>query len=599
MSPAATTVAGHLAALAERGAPSDSGLRLLGPAGEATWLGWEEVASRASRAAGALVAAGVRPGDRVGLLLPTSAGFFDAWFGAMWAGAIPLALYPPVRLGRMATWVEGTLAALRTVGARAVVTDAVVGRVTGLVEAGLGPSVAWLRAERLGEGPPRSVHRADAQDAAMIQLSSGTTGAPKATSLSHAAILANAQVLLDEILRCDPVDGDPRPGGVSWLPLYHDMGLIGCVLPALLGPGPLTLIPPERFLARPALWLQAISTYRGTVSPAPNFAYALATERVRDDELVGVDLSSWSLALNGAEPVSARVCQAFVDRFSAFGLRPDALRPVYGLSEMALAVTFPRRGGVEALRVDPDALAGDRVVVSPEGAPWVGCGPPLPGYRVGILDTAGAPLPEDHVGRVVVDGPSALSGWFGSTAPARVDGWVHTGDLGFLHEGDLYVVGRQRDRIKLRGRHHAPQDLEAAADAVPGVRTGCAAAVADLSEDGERLLLFVEVREAVDGLADAVVDAVRGACGVAPDAVVLLAPGTLPRTSSGKIRRAEALAQWRAGTLVPPAAVGPLHLAGVLARSTLARWQGRARAWLERDATHDDATTSERRDTTE
>lgn len=591
MTSAAGTVALRLADLGERGAPQGAGLRILGASGVAAWMPWPEVAARASRAAGALRAAGVGPGDRVGLLLPTSAGFFDAWFGTLWLGAIPLALYPPVRLGRIDAWVEGTLAALRTVGARAVVTDATVGRVTGQVEAGLGPAVAWLRAERLGEGDPVAVHAAKPDDVAMIQLSSGTTGAPKATALSHAAILSNAAVLLDEIVRCDPLDGDTPPGGVSWLPLYHDMGLIGCVLPALLGPGPLTLIPPERFLAKPALWLGAISTYRGTVSPAPNFAYALATERIRDEELVGVDLSSWSLALNGAEPVSARVCEAFVERFAAYGLRRSALRPVYGLSEMSLAVTFPRTGGVRPLRLDPDGLAEDRVVVAEQGVAWVGCGEPLPGYRVGILDEAGTTLPEDRIGRVVVDGPSALSGWWGSKAPPRVDGWVQTGDVGFLHDGALFVVGRQRDRIKLRGRHHAPHDLEAAADAVAGVRTGCAAAVAELTEDGERLLLFVEVRDAVAGLADAVVDAVRGACGVAPDVVVLLAPGTLPRTSSGKIRRAETLAQWRLGTLVPPSSVGPLQLAGVLARSTVARWQGRARALLGGGVTQDDATT--------
>ena len=590
MSADAPTVALHLARLADRGAPEGAGLRFVGANEAATWLPWSEIAARAASAAGALAATGVRVGDRVGLLLPTSPGFFDAWFRALWLGAVPLALYPPVRLGRMAAWVDGTTAALRTVGARAVVTDATVGRVTGAVEAALGPSVAWLRVEDLPAGVPRPVHTAAADAPAMVQLSSGTTGAPKATVLSHAAILANAGALLDEIFACNPRGGDPEPGGVSWLPLYHDMGLIGCVLPALLGPGPLTLIPPERFLARPALWLRAISRYRGTVSPAPNFAYAMATERVRDDELDGVDLSCWSLALNGAEPVSARVCAAFVARFSAYGLRPDAIRPVYGLSEMALAVTFPRRGGVRPLCLDRDALAEDRVVPSPDGAPWVGSGEPLPGYRVGILDAKGAPLGPDRLGQVVVDGPSALSGWWGSTKPPRIEGWVHTGDVGFLHDGALFVVGRQRDRIKLRGRHHAPQDLEAAADAVPGVRTGCAAALADVDEDGERLLLFVEVREPRPGLAEAVVEAVRAACGVAPDAVVLLAPGTLPRTSSGKIRRSATLAQWRSGALLPPQDVGTLRLAGVLAGSLFARWQGRARAWLGVGLTHDDAT---------
>lgn len=552
-----------------------TGLRFLDGQERDTFYAWPVVRDRAAAAAGALLRAGVKAGDRVVIVLPTDVVFFDAYFGAIWMGAVPVPLYPPVRLGRMDEYVERTAGMVRNVSAVAVVSDARVGRVLGRVIEAARPPLGYLDVSKLN-GAPAPMTAQDPDALCMVQFSSGTTVDPKPVALTHAQVLANAEVILERIFEANAVDGDPPAAGVSWLPLYHDMGLIGCVFPALLAPGPLTLIPPERFLLKPALWLRAISRWRGTVSPAPDFAYALCVERITDEELEGVDLSSWSLALNGAEPIRPATLRAFTERFARWGFNQRALTPVYGLSEASLAVTFtPTLRGPRVVRLDPDALATGTAVDSDTGSEHVTVGSPFRGFAIELRDPTGAVLPERRVGRLFARGPSVMQGYLGRDAQPIVDGWLDTGDLGVLIDGELVITGRAKDVIIQRGHNHAPHDLERAVDVVEGVRTGCAAAVADLTEDGERVLIFVEVREARDGQADACTQAVRAATGLTPDLVVLLEPGTLPRTSSGKIRRAETLRRFREGSLTPPRAVTPTMLAGVLATSWLAHLRAR------------------------
>jgi acyl-CoA synthetase (AMP-forming)/AMP-acid ligase II len=554
-----------------------AGYRFLDAGERETWHDMATQWHRATHVAGGLRAAGLGHGDVVALMLPTSPGFLDAWFGCQILGAVPVALYPPVRLGRLDEFFDRTDAMLGASGAVALVTEPRVRRVLGrLVERRALPRGVHDVADLLAATEAVTGPLPDADHLAMIQFSSGTTVHPKPVALTHRQILSNAAVITDVIVRADPLDGPSPAAGVSWLPLYHDMGLIGCVLPALLAPGPLTLLPPEVFLARPAVWLRALSRYRGTISPAPSFAFALATERVRDEELDGVDLSCWTLALNGAEPISVPACEAFLDRFARWGLPRTAIVPVYGLSEMSLAVTFgDTRAELPLRRWSVAALAEGRAEPDAEGVTLVDVGRPLPGYAVQIRAADGQPAPEGEVGRVWCAGPSRMERYLDRAEQPFDGAWLDTGDLGFVYEGRLTITGRAKDVLVLRGRNHAPQDLERAADAVDGVRTGCAAAVADVGPEGERALMFVEVRQAREGLADAISDAVLARAGVRPDLVVLLAPGTLPRTSSGKIRRAETLARWRAGTLTPPDQVDALHLAGTLARSAL----GWVRAW--------------------
>jgi fatty-acyl-CoA synthase len=576
----AATLAGLLARAAERtraaGAEDRWGIRFVDRREDAVWLDWVALEARARRAAGALRARGVRAGDRVGIILPTSPLFVDAFLGCQVLGAVPVPLYPPVRLGRLDEYFDRTAAMLGKVDARLLVADALVRRILGQLQARWKAPLGTLAAEELSEGTAIGPVPRDPDALAMVQFSSGTTMDPKPVGLSHRAVIANTEAILDFM----PEGADPPHAGVSWLPLYHDMGLIGCIFPAMHRPGPLTLIPPEVFLLRPAIWLRTLSRSRGTVSPAPDFAYGLCLDRVQDAELAGCDLSSWRLALDGAEPVSPERLRRFAERFAPWGLRPEALTPVYGLSEAALAVTFGRTDAPPRSRTVDRRRLGEGVAEAPtlEGGPpveLVSVGLPLRGFAVEVRGADRDPLPERRVGRVWVRGPSLMRGYLDRAEQPLVEGWLDTGDRGFLWDGELYICGRDKDVVIQRGRNHDPSDLERAVDDVEGVRTGCAVAVGRVGEAGEELLLFVEVRSPGADLAERCRQSVLARTGLDPGLVVLLEPGTLPRTSSGKLRRAEALRQFEAGTLLPPSAVTPWLLAGALARSALGYLRGR------------------------
>ncbi len=558
-------------------------------------LTFAELFERARKTAAGLAELGVRPGDRVALVLPTGPDFMDAFFGALCAGAVPVPLYPPLRLGRMEEFHARTTRMLEVTGARVLLSDARVSRLLGVAVARARVPLGCLQiADVRARGQGRHLHEGTGDQLGLIQFSSGTTVDPKPVALTHAALLANAEAI-DSFL---PEGGAHQQQGVTWLPLYHDMGLVGCLLLAVIHPGPLALLGPELFLARPALWLRAISRHRGTVSPAPNFAYGLCLKRVRDEELAGCDLSSWQLALNGAEPVSAGVLRRFAERFAKFGLDPRALTPVYGLSEASLAVTFTPKGRgarFTALEAGPlhtrreAVIAGNTLSLEAPGVVEVASvGMPLPGLAVRIARSLAEPAPlfEGEVGRVLVSGPSIMSGYFGqpeATARALQDGWLDTGDLGFVLGGELHLCGRAKDLVILRGQNHAPQEFEDALDGLPGVRTGCAAAIGFLpggadEGEGEQLLLLVEreggpsaeAAAAQPPLEEQIRSRVLERTAVRAHTVLLLAPGTLPRTSSGKLRRGEALRQLHAGELHAPDRVSVLSLAREAARSMAA-----------------------------
>jgi acyl-CoA synthetase (AMP-forming)/AMP-acid ligase II len=518
------------------------------------------IRKRAREVAAALAARGIASGDRVALVLPTSPAFVECFFGAILAGAIPVPLYPPVRLGRMEEYHRRTAALLKGVGAAVVITDDRVRRLLGLATDQALPRLGCLTASELSGGGELE-RSASGTDIGLIQFSSGTTVESKPVALTHANMLANVAAIDAYIAE----DNAPSPSGVSWLPLYHDMGLIGCLFMALYRPGSMTLIPPEVFLARPAIWLRAISRRRATISPAPNFAYGYCTKRVRDEEMEGVDLSSWSLALNGAEPVTGAVLQRFSERFARWGFRESALTPVYGLSEAALAVTFKPVGGRYRTReVDPGvATAGHGGGNGMRDA--VSVGQPIAGVEVEIRGPEGV-VPAGRVGRIYVRGPSVMNGYFQRpemTASAIQDGWLDTGDIGFEDGDELYICGRAKELIILRGANHAPHEFEEALDGLAGVRAGCVVAVGFMGTEGqgEELALLVETEgEPPADLKDQIRSRVAEHTGIRPAAVELLAPGTLPRTSSGKLRRGEAGQLWTAGQLHPPRRVTVLGM---------------------------------------
>jgi acyl-CoA synthetase (AMP-forming)/AMP-acid ligase II len=544
-----------------------------------TFLPWAEVARRAGHAAAALARRGVAPGDRVAIVLRTEPAFLDAFFGAWLAGAVPVPLYPPVRLGRMDEYAASTARMLAVSGARCVVSAGGSLRLLGPAVERAAPPLGCVDAGDLGREPGRLARPVAPEDLGLVQFSSGSTVEPKAVALTHAALAAQSDAL---VVATQP---GPEDVLVSWLPLYHDMGLIGALLGAMSYPGPLVLVPPEHFLARPALWLRAVARHRGTISAAPSFAYAYAADRVRDEDLAGLSLSTWRLALDGAEPVSGDAMRRFAARFARHGFSPGALVPVYGLAEASLAVTFARPGrALDGRRVDAVRLAAEGVV-APGEREVVSVGQPVAGVEVEVRGREGRPAGEGRLGRIHVRGPSLMHELLGDpegTARALQGGWLDTGDLGFVAGGELHVHGRAKDVVIVRGANHAPDEFEAALVGLRGLRPGCAVAVGFVPPggDGEGLLVLAERARDVAGGPDleaSVRRAILDRTGVVPHTIRLLAPGTLPRTSSGKLRRGEALRRWQAGVLAAPPAVGPLRLALLAARSGLALRRARRR----------------------
>jgi acyl-CoA synthetase (AMP-forming)/AMP-acid ligase II len=367
------------------------------------FLSWAEVVVRARRAAGALAALGVSPGERVAIVLRTEPAFLDAFLGAWLCGAVPVPLYPPVRLGRMDEYLAATARMISVSGARVVISSGGSRRLLGAAVERARPPLGCIDAAHLLSATAAAPRLPAPGELGLVQFSSGSTVDPKPVALTHAALQAMVDALVVET-----APDRRRDALVSWLPLYHDMGLIGGLLTAATFPGPLVLIAPEHFLARPALWPRAMARHGGTISLAPSFAYAYVADRVRPADLAGASLARWRLALDGAEPISAEALRRFATALAPHGFDPAALLPVYGLSEAALAVSFGRPGrrspvaggaAFEACRLDPVRLARDGVV-APGGREVVSVGRPVAGVEIELRTASGAPAGEGRLGRI-------------------------------------------------------------------------------------------------------------------------------------------------------------------------------------------------------
>ena len=540
--------------------------------------------SEAAAVAAGLRGLGVRKGDTVALMLPTGLDFLRAFQGTLIAGGIPVPIYPPVRLDRLDEYAARQSGILADARVRLLVTVAKAVPIASLLQPRV-PSLAHVTtADALAAtgGPAPGPEGSDA-DPAMIQYTSGSTGHPKGVLLTHANLLANIQAI------AAGVEAAATDVGVSWLPLYHDMGLIGSWLFCLYQGLPIDIQSPLSFLARPERWLWAIHRRRGTLSGAPNFAYELCVRKIPDAALEGLDLSSWRCALNGAEPVNPETLERFAKRFAPCGFRREALMPVYGLAECSVALCFPPPGRgplVDRVAREPferEGRAEPAAPGDPQPLRFVSEGVPLPRHEVRIVDEAGADLSERHVGRLLFRGPSVTSGYYGkpdaTAAITHPGGWLDSGDLAYRAAGEIYVAGRHKDLIIKAGRNLVPQEIEEAAAAVNGIRKGCVAAfgVAQEAQGTEALVVVAETRvsdaAARDRLVAAVTEAVAAAVELPPDVVVLAAPGSVPKTSSGKIRRAAAKESYVKGALgrAPGTSAGQwLRLAAAVVRQRLA-----------------------------
>jgi fatty-acyl-CoA synthase len=515
---------------------------------------YADLQQAARRTAGSLRAAGLRRGDLVGLVLPDAEQFLTTLFGASMAGLIPASIYPPSTTSDLPRYFELTAAILRASGARAVVTSRALAASFEDVRR-LCPALSLILCADSLDGPDvEPERRPSLGDIAFVQFTSGSTSSPKGVALTHANVSAN----IDAFLGPSAVAASSADIGVSWLPLNHDMGLVGMALGALYTARTCVLLPPESFVRRPVEWLRAITRHRATVSFAPNFAYDLCVRRVKD--LDGLDLSSWRIAGCGAEPIHPPTLAAFAEKFGPAGFRDTSFLPCYGLAEHVLAATFPPRGRrPRTERVSAEALTGQRVAVPHDGTgasvALVSCGSALPGHRLQIVGEDGRPVGERHVGEILLAGPSVMLGYYQQdalTAQTIRDGWLHTGDLGYLSGGELFVCGRAKDLIIVNGRKYHPQDLEWAVDALGGVRRGRVVAFA-ATERGhaDRVVIVVEPSGTVssDLLVDTIRREIRDLFGLYVDEIAIVRSGTVGRTTSGKVQRAATKARYESGEL--------------------------------------------------
>jgi 1-acyl-sn-glycerol-3-phosphate acyltransferase len=394
------------------------------------------------------------------------------------------------------------------------------------------------------------------QDIALLQYTSGSTGQPKGVILTHANLLANIRAM------GQVTHSTSRDVFVSWLPLYHDMGLIGAWLGSLYYGGPLMVMSPLTFLARPARWLWAIHRHRGTLSASPNFGYELCLRKIDDRDIEGLDLSSWRMAFNGAEPVSADTVLRFCARFAPYGFRPETMTPVYGLAESSVGLAFPppRRGPlIDRIQREPFLHSGQALPATeddPQALRFVACGQPLPGHEIRLVDAMGYEVAERQEGRLEFRGPSVTSGYFRNPEETRRlfhGEWLDSGDLAYIVGGDVYVTGRVKDIIIRAGRNIYPHELEEAISNIPGIRPGCVAVFGspDPVSGTERLIVLAETRikdpRELEQLRNQIDGVALDLVGMPPDEVVLAPSRLVLKTSSGKIRRAASRALYERG----------------------------------------------------
>jgi fatty-acyl-CoA synthase len=579
---ASQTLTAALAALAGRETTGYS--HLVHEKQPATFIPYAAMWRRAQRCAAAMQALGVKPGERVGLILPDSAEFIDNIFGAMLAGAIAVPIYPPMNLGQFDAYLANTTHILRQAGCSAVITDSRVRPILGKLMTGV-PGLRTIEThdaaiKLVAENAEPAGVRVKPDDVAFLQFTSGSTSRPKGVTLTHANLMANIAAIGGGL------NINRESSGVSWLPLYHDMGLIGFVFaPIVYDTRGIRFISPLMFLKRPSVWLRQVSEFKASITFAPNFAYGLCTTRVKDSELTGIDLSALRVAGCGAEPIQCGTLRAFTDRYAAHGLRSNVLLPCYGMAEHTLAVTFV--GLEDELKADHVAAAAlaegraEPATTDAQAVDVVCCGRPFPGHGLRIIDAEGHPLPEGEVGQIELQGPSVMQGYWNDperTAETLRAGWLRTGDLGYLRDGELYVCGRVKDLIIVHGRNYYPQDLEWQASQVEGVRRGNVVAFGiQHSELGrEYVVVAAELRAPADDataeeqLRQQIQSQILAALSLKVDEIVLLAPGSLPKTSSGKLQRRKTAEMFADGALGKNS--GPASKLGLLKHLAASRW---------------------------
>ena len=532
---------------------------LYGDTEQAELITYANLADGAHAIANGLQEQGLSPGESVAIMLPTSREYLFSFFGILMAGGIPVPIYPPLRPSQLEDHLYRHAKILTNAEAVLMITVSKAKRLARL----LGAHVSTLRnivtPEQLSSATDNcNNYPAQAGDTAFLQYTSGSTGQPKGVILTHANLVANIQAM-GEAIRATPSDVF-----ASWLPLYHDMGLIGAWFGSLYYGIPLILLSPLSFLTRPSRWLRMIDKHQATLTAAPNFAYELCLSKLQDSDLNNLDLSSLRLAFNGAEPVRPNTVRRFQQRFATHGFKPQAMAPVYGLAEAAVGLAFPSPDCepiIDRIQRDPFLSMGKAQQTAPSDnsvLEFVSCGQPLAGYQIRIVDKTGHELPERQQGRLEFKGPSATKGYFNNVkASLRLfdDAWLDTNDLAYIANGNVYLTSRVKDIIIHAGRNISPYDVEEAVGEIPSIRKGCVAVFGTLDPNtaSERVVVVAEARENDPHRLEALQQQVQGIAtdvlGMPPDDTIIAPPHTVLKTSSGKIRRAAVRERYEHGQL--------------------------------------------------
>ncbi|MGZ6141698.1 MAG: fatty acyl-AMP ligase [Myxococcales bacterium] len=564
----------------------DRGFTFVGSPGDDLFISFHDLRALAQKRAAHYLALGLKRGDRVALVLPEGEHFIPAFLGALWIGLIPVPLYPPLSLGKLDAFMDALVTILNVARPRALVTSERVAKVLWSA-VGRIPSLEQVITSFDTEAPLPPPADLGSDDVAFLQFTSGSTALPKGVIVTHGSLAANCKAIVVDGLHADPLVDK----GVSWLPLYHDMGLIGLVLAPICYGIPIVYIPTLSFIKNATIWMETIHKHRGTMSFAPNFAYALVTKRAKPEQIARWDLSQMRVFGCGAEPINPDTMRAFVKAFAPSGLKPEALLPCYGMAEATLAISFVgldeplRTDRIDAVRYHEDKKAAPGGSVALE---VVNCGRTFPGHELSIQDDDGRLLPDRHVGEICFRGPSIAAGYWENpeaTREAFRGGWLHTGDLGYMAAGEVYISGRIKDILIVNGRNYYPQRIEWLIDELPGVRKGSAVVFTRPGAASEEIVVAAETRsDDPAALRAAIVSRVSEEFQLAVSDVALVPPGALPKTSSGKLQRRKTRDQYLRGTLGKEGRAGNARLAVAkhFALALVGRAQHGARVFLKR-----------------
>ncbi|MDX1902320.1 MAG: AMP-binding protein [Gammaproteobacteria bacterium] len=500
---------------------------------------------------------GIKPGETIAIMLPTSDAFFYAFCGTLLAGAIPVPIYPPFRPDKIEEYIKREAKILENAQVRLLITFSQAEMLSQILRTFIPSLKAVTTIDHL------KTHSFDlkdvivqTQDIALIQYTSGSTGEPKGVTLTHANILANIRA----VVRAIPIK--PTDAVVSWLPLYHDMGLMNW-MGSLYAGIPVTIMSPLTFLSRPEEWLWKIHYHRATLSGGPNFAYELCIKKIDPKNIAGLDLSSWRFAFNGAEAIQPSTLERFTQKFAAYGFKAEAFAPVYGLAESTVGLTcqtqqrVPRIDTIqrEAFALNNQAIPAD---TNKDTLQFLACGEAFVDHAIRIVDDAGNILPERMVGNIQFTGPSAMQGYYNNPIATQKiwhDGWWDSGDLGYLADKEIFITGRKKDLIIKAGRNLYPEEIENIVNQIPHIRKGCVVAfgVNDQRIGTEKLIIVAETYERDEkqqhAIRAAIIEKVAIFLDTPPDVVILAPPQTIRKTSSGKLQRSACKQEYLSGKI--------------------------------------------------